>query len=300
MNARALVLDPANLRMRAVRGVFRTLSALSPGLAARAAFRLWFTPPRPPLPQPMRDVLASGQRRDLRVHGRRVVTWSWGSGPAVIFVHGWGGTAAQVQSFIPPLLASGRRVITFDAPAHGASGPSRLGAKQGTFFDFADALAAIAAEQESVDGVIAHSGGCTAVASAIRHGWRTPAAIFVAPMASPLRYRSVFQHALGVSDEVMARFSAEVERRLRFRWEELEVPGVAQVAETPRLLVVHDREDRETAWEEGAAIAEAWPEARMITTTGLGHRRILRDASVVEAVTAFFDEPEAALRTSIA
>jgi pimeloyl-ACP methyl ester carboxylesterase len=248
----------------------------------------------------MRDVLASGDRRDLLVHGRRVVTWSWGSGPAVIFVHGWGGTAAQVQSFVPPLVASGRRVITFDAPAHGASGPSRLGAKQGTFFDFADALAAIAAEEKSVDGVIAHSGGCTAVAWAIRHGWRTPAATFIAPMASPLRYRSVFQHALGVSDEVMARFSSEVERRLRFRWEELEVPGVARITETPRLLVVHDREDRETAWEEGAAIAEAWPAARMISTTGLGHRRILRDARVVEGVTAFFDEPEAALRTSIA
>jgi len=288
MNARGLVLDPAALRMRAVRGVFRTLSAVSPAIAAKAASRLWFTPPRPALPQAWRDFLATGERRELFVHGRRVVSWSWGDGDRVIlFVHGWGGTAAQVQSFVAPLTQAGYRVITFDAPAHGASGASRFGEKQSTFFDFADAMMAIGRDV-NVAGVIAHSGGCTAVAWAIRSGWRVPAAVFIAPMGSPIAYRTVFQSALGVSDDVMQRFSARTEERLQFKWEELEVPTVANVAETPRLLVVHDRDDRETSWNEGAAVAEAWPNAHLMTTSGLGHRKVLKDANVVTSVVEFF------------
>jgi hypothetical protein len=42
------------------------------------------------------------------------------------------------------------------------------------------------------------------------------------------------------------------------------------------ILVVHDRDDDDTYWTEGAALAEAWPGAQLLTTTGLGHRRILR------------------------
>ena len=38
---------------------------------------------------------------------------------------------------------------------------------------------------------------------------------------------------------------------------------------------------------DGAAIANAWPGARLVTTTGLGHRRILRDEHVVSQAVAF-------------
>ena len=48
-----------------------------------------------------------------------------------------------------------------------------------------------------------------------------------------------------------------------------------------------DRDDDEVAWTDGAAIAEAWPGARLVTTTGLGHRRILRDAQVVSQAVSF-------------
>ena len=41
----------------------------------------------------------------------------------------------------------------------------------------------------------------------------------------------------------------------------------------------------------GRAIAEAWPGARLHTTTGLGHRRILRDAATVAMVSDFLTAP---------
>ena len=52
-------------------------------------------------------------------------------------------------------------------------------------------------------------------------------------------------------------------------------------------MVIHDENDRDVPWQEGAALANAWPGAQFVRTSGLGHRRILRDPDVIARVTAF-------------
>lgn len=62
-------------------------------------------------------------------------------------------------------------------------------------------------------------------------------------------------------------------------------------ATTVGALIVHDDTDREVPWQEGSALAQAWSGARMLRTSGLGHRRILRDPQVIAEVTAFVTNP---------
>jgi hypothetical protein len=62
---------------------------------------------------------------------------------------------------------------------------------------------------------------------------------------------------------------------------------MAGKAAMPPLLVVHDQGDRETSWAGGRQIARAWPGARMVSTSRLGHRRILRDPAVIAEVVGF-------------
>uniref|UniRef100_UPI0035694087 alpha/beta hydrolase n=1 Tax=Actinotalea sp. TaxID=1872145 RepID=UPI0035694087 len=50
----------------------------------------------------------------------------------------------------------------------------------------------------------------------------------------------------------------------------------------PDTLVVHDRADKETPYRVGAQIASGWPNARLHSTEGLGHQRILADPVVVD------------------
>ena len=77
-----------------------------------------------------------------------------------------------------------------------------------------------------------------------------------------------------------------IEERYGIRWEELELKRVA-----PRLaasaLVIHDRDDRTVPWKQGAAVAQYWRGARLVTTQGLGHGRILQDEAVVGAAATF-------------
>lgn len=279
---------PTGMTIDAMRLGFRALAAIAPSAAARLATQLWFRPPRPRVHPVSREFMKTGSRSTVAVRGRPVAMWTWGNGPAVLLVHGWGGYGGQMQAFVVPLVRAGYQAIIFDAPAHGESGPSQLGSRRTTLFDFAYVIDAIGRERGQLAGIIAHSGGCTAVGWALlTASWPVKSLAFIAPMASPSAYRTLFHRALGLSEEVERRFVEMTTRRFGFRWEDLEVPPMATRMKTSPILVVHDRSDSETSWSEGAAIAEAWPQSTLITTEGLGHRRVLRDPAVVDTVTSF-------------
>jgi pimeloyl-ACP methyl ester carboxylesterase len=279
---------PTGMAISGMRLGFRALSVIAPEAAARLAAQLWFRPPRPKVHPAARDFMSTGKRETILVHGRPVATWTWGSGPTVLLVHGWGGYGGQMQPFVEPLVRDGYQAVIFDAPAHGESGPSQLGSRRTTLFDFAYVIDAFGRERGELAGIVAHSGGSTAVAwSLLTAEWKLRSAVFIAPMASPIAYKKIFHDALGLDDDVLRRFTDYTSQQFGFRWEDLEVPEMAARAKTPPLLVVHDRDDVETSWQEGKAIADAWPQSLLHTTEGLGHRRVLRDPAVVKAVTSF-------------
>ena len=64
------------------------------------------------------------------------------------------------------------------------------------------------------------------------------------------------------------------------------MPG-AVAAMTAKALVIHDHYDKEVRIDSGLTVARSWPDARFKRTYGLGHRKILRDQSVIAATTDF-------------
>ena len=52
-------------------------------------------------------------------------------------------------------------------------------------------------------------------------------------------------------------------------------------------LVVHDRQDKEVPHADGVRVAGTWPAGTLVSTEGLGHRRLLCDPGVVDTVTRF-------------
>jgi len=273
-----------NLQLQATRVAMRALERTAPRLGAALAERLFFTPPRTSLTPPIRDVLATGRPFRVCVEDGRVAAWAWGHGPAVALVHGWGGRGGRLATaFVAPLVASGFSVLTFDAPGHGAS-DGRLSSMP----QVARALAAVADAAGSLFGVVAHSMGGSATALAMAQGLQIERAVFIAPAADPARFAEAFAKLLAVGPVAMTEMRRRSEARLRFRWSDLNVPRLATAAtlDTP-LLVVHDRDDPTVPWEEGAAIATAWPGAELVTTTGLGHRDVVRDPGVVARALEF-------------
>lgn len=270
--------------LRLTRFAFGAVQRASPRLAARWAERLFCTPPRRPISQRMAAWLREAQRIDVEVGTRRVAVWSWGDrGPGVLLVHGWGSRGARFIDLGNALLASGYRVVTFDAPGHGASS-GRLSSGP----EFARAAVAVSKAVGSVSFVVGHSLGGFAAALALKGGLVARRAVLIAPSASPESYTNQFAALLGVDALVMASMRGRLERRLGFSWSQLNVPVLARDMRVP-LLVIHDQDDREVTWDNGAAISREWPGAELVTTTGLGHHRIVSDPGVVKQVVAFLN-----------
>lgn len=268
---------------------FAASALLAPDLAGAWAERLFLTPPRP------KDaVLASLDLIDaksglLEHKGRAIATWTWGArsreAPAVLLAHGWGGNAAQMRGFVFPLLSAGYRVVAFDQPAHGVSEGKLSGLP-----DFAEVLAEVAWQagegQGGVEGVVAHSLGGAATALAIARGLKVQRVVLIGTSLDVGAHARRFARWHGMPERVREAMQAAIEERFGVRWSQLDVATLAPRLAAPA-LVIHDCEDRAVPWTEAARFAGLWPQARLLLTRGLGHRRILEDESVTRAAADF-------------
>jgi len=264
------------------RGAMATIASISPGLASRVVERIFFRPPRAKASPRAAASLATAERRSIDLDGLPLRYWVWpGQGPAVYLLHGWGGSSAQLTSFVPELRARGFSVVAIDAPAHGESGGARS-----TLLHFSRALRAVALREGEPHAVVAHSLGGAATAHAIREGLAVGRAVFLGTPADIGVYFRDFLAAVGIPRSRHDLLVASLERRFGFSWEELALQKIGPAMTTP-LLVVHDRADEEIPWTDGALIARSWPGAVLVSPDGLGHRRILRDPDVVARVLDF-------------
>ena len=141
---------------------------------AREAFEGFLTPPK--LQELSRETRILSQAELSRVRlgpngwarggDAEVQVYAWGpAGPAVLFVHGWGGHAGNHYAGIEAVLQAGGRVVAFDAPGHGRS--------EGTLScapAFAWAIEGVAAHVGELRGIVAHSLGGAATCIAMRRG----------------------------------------------------------------------------------------------------------------------------------
>jgi pimeloyl-ACP methyl ester carboxylesterase len=279
-------------------------SLLNPVGTARALERLWFGP-RHAVPNGAALRAVERARADWALvvgHGpsRRVRVYRWGNkGPVVLLAHGWGGHAGQWHAVVDGLLAAGMRVVAFDALSHGASDAGARGSTQTSVLEMSRSLLAAAWHAGPVHAVVSHSLGSAAAALAIREGLPVRAAVMVGPPADMQAACATMAWRLGIGPRVLARMQRDSEQWLGMPWSAFNVPEVGRTRPVPPTLIVHDRHDREVRWEDGAAIAGAWPQSQLVTTEGLGHRRILQDASVIARIASFIrpvaDQPVPAL-----
>lgn len=257
------------------------LQSVSPEAAARAAAALFFRTQRGPAKPDARAVLADASPFTVPFGTEALAAWSWGSGPTVLLVHGWNGRATQLGAFVSPLVASGFRVVAFDHVGHGASSGAST-----SLVEMAEALARVARAAGGVHGVVAHSLGAGASVLAAHDGFRVERFVLIAPPLTPEPWFRRFGLVLGLDERTLGLARVEIERRVGRRFEELHVPTLARGL-TQRVLIVHDRDDREIPIDAGEALSYAWQGSRLLVTAGLGHNRILRSPGVVESARRF-------------
>lgn len=283
-----------------IRGTMAFLGAVAPEVAAAVAARMFFTPPRRAGGAPGTLAGVAPEAFRARANGARIECWSYGRGPAVLLVHGWGGIAADWSALAERLVSSGRRVVMFDMPGHGLSA-----GRQSSLPEMARAIHAVAWEASAAPGggmeplhaVVGHSFGGAAAAVAVRDGLLTRSLALVAPVAYPMSFVAAAADSLGLTPRVRRGLERRVVARVGGDLSRIDVVAAVGGCALPG-LVVHDRGDARVPWEQGRALAEAWRGAELVTTTGLGHRGVLRDPAVLQMLAAHVDAGSRAASSS--
>lgn len=278
-----------------LRLLFRYGEHLAPRRTARVARDLWFQAPPRMADAPLPD---AGEPFEVDAQGHTVRGRVWeprgprrsrrrGKVPTMYLVHGWGGRGSQLGAFVEPLREEGYRVVAFDAPAHGDSDPGPAGRGRAHGMEFARALDAVFYRFGPAEAVVAHSMGGVSTYLAIRSGWfGTGRLALVAPMIELGSLFDQFQEALGFGRRTRSALDIEVERFVGLPVGEFDARVQAAAVEPLPTLVVTDRGDRQSPYDQVADFAEKVG-ARLVTTEGLGHRKILHDPDVVRTVVDF-------------
>ncbi|KGU54074.1 hydrolase [Xanthomonas phaseoli pv. phaseoli] len=276
----------ATLRRRLLRGSLAGASRLAPGPTGRYLARRFVTPAALGRRQAatIAATLTDMQRHTLRIDDIDIAVYQWGD-PAqqryVLLSHGWASYALRFAAWVPQLRALGYAVVAFDQAAHGLSG-GRISYMP----HFVKMLRVIGSRFGRPAAFIGHSLGAASVVFADDPVWRPARYVLIAPLLAPAASAQRQFRAFGIAPAAFAPFENWLADLTGKRFSDFDA--------TPRLpqfdraaLIIHDRRDRETPWDEGARFASLWPGAQLFTTEGLGHNRMVDHTSVIERAMQF-------------
>lgn len=272
-----------SLRLAFLRRVVQYTGAVSPRAAARLALRVWMTITKRKVQQSEQILLEKAERLTIETQSALVRAYRWGaSQKRVLMCHGWEDSAATMLSFLEPLLASGYQVVALDAPGHGASSGSVSSLRR-----YSAAISAIWGKHGPFEAVVAHSIGATAAVLCLaQQSELQPKMALIAGVARPESALEAFCHHMGLSEATrffLERYvSDEVGRSFGQCGYEYNAGS-----RTAPVLLVHDRRDRVAPYSDMEKTADLFRNSSIHSTTALGHKRILADRGVIDAVVQF-------------
>lgn len=279
------------LQLAFIRLYFWMTSTLFPSLAVYSAHKLFHFPintkrkNRNALTLPSPKLFNVTLYDDLTLQCYR---WGEASHPKVLLVHGWSTTAQSMTHFTHALLQNNYQVISYDALRHGES--------QKRFSDLAswvDSVRAIMQDIGEVECIIAHSFGGAAVTVASKLGLETKKLALIAPIHDIAAVTDDFAEGFGIPRHIIEQMRAYTWKHNKTNFEKYgkDWQDILDSHFQVPTLIYHDTGDKEIPIFHSQHLCKKWKWAELHPTTGLGHRTILDDKAVVDAVVKFISTP---------
>jgi len=155
--------------LETIRFITATLERLSPRIALWWVSRLFFSPRTSRREMPQLPDLEQRWLSFTAINGSqsKCKVYSTGTGPVVLLIHGWEGSASSFTAIARRLLDEGHRVVLFDLPAHGYS-PGR----KTNLVEIGRIIRNLENVEERFHAIIGHSFGAACAGHAIKSGAR--------------------------------------------------------------------------------------------------------------------------------
>jgi len=263
------------------------LGYIYPKKASQLAYK-YFTHPRDGrlIKEALPEILKEAEAEMITHNDFLFQTYTWkGNATKVMLLHGWESNASRWELLIGYLKKSGSTIIAVDAPAHGLSSGNEFNIPQ-----YAE-LVNVVAESVKPDYLIGHSlGGATAIyfQSHYTNEYIKKMVILGAPSDLSTILRN-YVGMLSLNSNVFQLLEKHFFEHFKIKTHEFSGSLFAKKIKIKALLA-HDVKDTVVSYKEGKKIAAAWPDARFITTRGLGHS--MHDASLYNTIYSFLFEEQ--------
>ena len=257
----------------------------APPVDAAAAVDYLTQPKRAQASPAERALLDQAERIDVYTGQRRLTAWRWGTrGPTVLLVHGWDSRASHLGGFVAALLSRNCQVVAFDAPGHGDSDGTRS-----NVVDIGRTILDVARQLGPFNAAIAHSVGSPASLYAFAHGMEVTSSVHLAGPSSLKRVLTRVGHLFQFPEDQRALLYQRMAEQIGASLDMMEIGNLAEGMRHPALLL-HDPDDAEVPYAESVALQAAWPRSVLRPIHDVGHRRLIRESTVVEASVDFIDQ----------
>jgi pimeloyl-ACP methyl ester carboxylesterase len=203
----------------------------------------------------------------------KVKAWKYGTGPSIVFVHGWSGRGVQFDTFFDAFVKAGYSVIFFDTLGHGESE-----GKTSSYFQFTDSIADLVKSRKDLNirGFIAHSFGASAVVNYLSKNEMNVKTILIAPALNLVSMLNKTFEQYGVPLHIFHSVLKEFEVSMGHEFvKENPIDLIKKIKS--EILIVHDKNDKAISSQDSKNIRENADNLLLHETKGLGHIRILRD-----------------------
>ncbi len=262
----------------------RFLQFLSPNLAMHFAARLFTTPLKYSIPKREFEMDKKSRQETIRIGSikKDIVVYHYGQGEKkILLVHGWSGRGTQLVKFADRFVKAGYSIISFDAPAHGkSSGKTTL------MPEFIACILQLEKQYGPFEAAIGHSLGGMSLLNAAKRGLKIGKLVSIGSGDIIQDIIDEFIARLQLKPEIGNRMRNHFESKSNEKMDNYSSYRAARETKIP-VLIIHDENDPEVPVKCAYHIHENLPHGTLVITKGLGHRKILGNAEVIDKTFEF-------------
>lgn len=262
----------------------RILEFLHPYLGMRLAAFFFARPFRYKLMEREIPVLSQAQKSSVNIKklGKSVFCYHWeGKGPKIMLMHGWSGRATNFYKIIEALMRLDYDIYAFDAPAHGKSRGLTTNLPE-----FILTLDSLLSRWGPFEAILGHSGGGFSSSYVCADRPEIKKLILISPFDQSIDLFEKYYELIGLGEKarklMLDYFFRKTNKNISAFSSSISAQSI-----NAKCMIIHDENDREVELYNAINIEKNLKKGKLIVTQGLGHRRILRDDSVIDQIVSF-------------
>jgi pimeloyl-ACP methyl ester carboxylesterase len=262
----------------------KIIASISPKLSVLFSAKLFTTPIKHSTPKRELEMDSKSIQKLIEIPAinQKVMTYEYGkSEKKILLSHGWSGRGTHLFKIADELVKAGYSTISFDAPAHGKSPGSTT-----IMSEFVETILEIEKQFGPFEAAVGHSLGGMSLLNATKNGLAIRRLAIIGSGDVVQDILDDFVAKLELKPSTSTQLRLHFEKKYKVEMDGYSAYKAAVEIAIP-VLVIHDKNDTEVPVTAGIHIHQHLKNGELVLTEGLGHRKILVNAQVIEKVVGF-------------